>query len=217
MSFSRRKLQRVCLISFASFAFFLFSSVVFNSYSRDSIFTTQSAFASSDKSENPIAQALIGSRLQLRDFHRVSVKDGKLLWEIDAKEAEYYAREGVTHVTDAKLLIYKKDGKIQIQSKSAKLYLTLQKLNKAELSGESIIDLGNGTSLLTDLALYDMQTGEVSAPGSVSVQGKGYLIKGKGLVADVNRQVVRLLADVNCKFEVNAEAPKLNFLNKSGG
>ena len=153
-------------------------------------------------------QADRGSRLQLQDFHRVEVKEGVPVWEVKAKRATYYAAERVTHVNDAAVTIYRSaDSSVTIESRAAKLYMEGDGLTKAELEGNVAVQLDDSIKMRTDLAIYDSNSREITAPGAVTIEGKGFEVRGRGLDMAIDNQIVKLSDDVYSYFESRAEIP----------
>lgn len=141
------------------------------------------------------------SRLRLQEFHRVAIKGGQTIWEVRAKDAQYYSGEGITHLDSAALTLYQKDNsKISLAAESAKLHMSEGGLSRAELLGGVVVSWDSGMKAETEAALYELEKSEISAPDTVRISGDGYDIRGKGFRALVNEQQVTLARDVESVF-----------------
>ena len=96
---------------------------------------------------------------------------------------------------------------MRLNSSSARLYLEGDSLAKAELEGDIVVAVDKDVTVKTDLATYDAAAREISAPGPVVIQGKGFEVKGVGLDFAIDEQIVKLSDDVYSYFEPDAEAP----------
>jgi len=151
-----------------------------------------------------------GTRIHLQDFHRVEVKNGVTVWEVQAKDALYYAQEKVAHINDSSVIVYREDrSKVQIRSAAAKLLLDEQSIERAELQGNIEVALAEGVRIAADIATYDAVSRQIDAPGNVIISGEGYEVRGKRLTLDVEGGVVKLAQDVYSRFLAEAKAPSL--------
>ena len=198
--------------NFSLFAGYLVFCVLISSADRKSLLS-----ASALSSDNPIfgMEPGIGSRLQLKDFHRVEVKDGRTVWEVRAKEAKYYAGDSVSHVDDAMVKIYRADNSsVHLSSNSARLHLEGTALGRAELEGNVTVLVDNSMRIYTDFAVYDSGVREINAPGHVEIKGEGYAVKGSGLDVAIDKDVLHLSEDVNSMFRPESDVPKLKGMFK---
>lgn len=185
-------------------------TVSVRSSQRKSIFTASDASASGmDYFAGMDEPETAGSRLHLQEFHRIAVKDGQPVWEVEASDAQYYSKEGVTHLNDANLTVHREGGsKVRLQAKSAKLLSNEGTLARAELVGDIVVELEKGLVIKTDLALYYVLRSQISAPGHVIIQGEGYSIEGDELTADLAAQTLKLSSNVVSVFTPGAKAPE---------
>jgi LPS export ABC transporter protein LptC len=159
-------------------------------------------------SAGAIEAALNGSGLQLKDFHRVQLKHGNLVWEIRARGANYFASENVTQVTDAEVTIHRpKQAPVVLTARAAKLYMNGDSLGRADLEGDITLRSEGSPDVMTENATYNVETRIVSAPGLVSIRGTGYRIESIGLEMSVDTQVITLLRDVTTSVEPGARGP----------
>jgi len=209
-TFSRAVIQKFCAVLGIGFCAYMFLTVSVRSGERTSILSTDQAFVDAEGYfKGMVEPEPGGSKLHLQEFHRIAVKNGKPVWEIRADDAQYYSKEGVTYLNNAKLIVYRdKDSRVHLQAKSAKLHMIDKSLSKAELVGNIVVSWDGGFTVRTELALYDVTNEEITAPEHVTIQGSGYLIEGEGLEVRLDSQRFMLARQVNSKFTADAKAPE---------
>lgn len=141
------------------------------------------------------------SAVTIQDFHRVETKAGTPVWEVKAAEARFLSSTGVTNVAEMDLIVYREDGsKVFLNSDSARLVIIDGSISKVELAGNVKVKLEDGTTVLTDSAVYIAEAEEVRSVSDVEIFGNGFLIQGKGMIADLNDRYIRLEHNVRSKF-----------------
>jgi LPS export ABC transporter protein LptC len=201
----RGLLQKCFLAATATFLLILIITVIFRSNTRRSVLSesraTDSGAAFAELEET-------GTRVHLQDFHRVEVKEGRPVWEVKAKDAQYFAQEGVTHINDSAVVVYRPDrSAVRINAASAKLYMSEESIERAELEGNVVVNLGESVTVTTDMAVYQARTRKIVAPGRVSIDGKGYEVTGERLSLDLDSQLGTLSERVTSRFAPKAELP----------
>ena len=147
-------------------------------------------------------------KLELQDFHRVEVRDGKPAWEVIAKNARYFPDEEVTHVNQANVTIYREDGEpVSISSRAAKLHLSEGALRKAELEGGVRVLAQSNVRIDAEYAVYDLQRKQILVPEAVEITGDGFEVRGIGLEFEIDKQIVKLQKQVYSFFAVEARVP----------
>lgn len=206
-----RTIQRMFLIG--GVAFFLALGFVMFTRSKAQQSIVATASVGFDKRED-ISEALDvpgvdSSEFQLRDFHRIETKDGQKIWEVRARDARYFAEEGLTHVDDASVAIYRKPNSvIKLEAKAAKLYLTERTMQRAELEGEINIELDKSLRLTADFATYDAVKKRLTVNGPVLIDGPGYRVVGKGLEMEIDNEQIYVRDSVESRFQPGAKAPE---------
>lgn len=188
---------------------FLFGVVVVNSMQRTSVLS--GSLASTDSLSQVEGRTALseGTKIQLRDFNRVEVREGKPVWEIRAKEARYFASSSVVLVSDADLTVYQSDGsKTFIGSKGAKLHLKDSAVERVELEGDVKVELSGSFVAKTQYAAYLSGERGLSAPGLVKLAGDGYSVEGVGFHMNLESGEVNFLGKVKTFFTPGAEVPK---------
>lgn len=188
---------------------YLALAIGLRSGSRKSIFETGAASSGSSAAENPgNAFSADTSSVDMRNVYRVEIKKGKTVWEIKAKDAQYYSGAPITHVQAPAVTVHRGDGSsFVITAKAARLYALGSALVSAELEGDVVLTMDGTTKVLADQAMYSAKDARVSIPGNVTVHGQGYQIDGIGLDLATEEQIVRLTRDVRSKFEQDAHIP----------
>src|SRR5262245_13472793 len=73
---------------------------------------------------------------RIQDFHRVKVRDGVKVWEVSAREANYYEEDNVVIVSDPVVSFYGKDGRVvAVRGKEGRVLLGGKDLQGVEVSG----------------------------------------------------------------------------------
>ena len=110
--------------------------------------------------------------------------------------------------------IYRSGGSaFTIRSNAARLYLKSQSIDRAELEGDVTFEV-NRSTVKTELAVYDKDERNISAPGTVKILGEGFEVEGVGLDMSVDEQAVELDEAVRSRFEPDAKPPKLDLSAK---
>lgn len=204
--FGRGLVQKVFFTATVAFALVLMLTVGIRSEARRSVLSDRGEGSSGVMGSDPDET---GTRIQLQDFHRVEVKDGRPVWEVRAKDAQYFAQQRLTHVNDSAVTVYRRDRSVvHINAASAKLYMTQESVDRAELEGNVVVNLGESGTVKTDMAVYQARTREIVAPGRVNIEGSGYEVTGERLNLDLERQLVTLSERVKSRFSAKAEIPK---------
>lgn len=186
--------QRFFLAVGTSFVLLICASMITRSMSRRPLFSRDSAMPQAEGGSE-------SSAVRIQDFHRVGMKDGHPKWDVKATEARFVASTGITHVSDADVVIYQDDGsKVFLKAPSAKLTLKGGALDKAEMSGRIELTLDNGIKVIASVAQYLAEAQEVRAAGPVDIYGDGFLIQGIGLRVDTEVQYMELEREVKTKF-----------------
>lgn len=212
-SFNERKkfLQKAFLFAGALYFCLLVVFALYKSSARRSLLSNKlfADYAASDVKQS--GDSSVFSKLQLQDFHRKEVKDGKTVWEVSAKDAKYYPLESVTHVNDVKLEIFanKKDQKnVSVFAKSARLYLDGSSLLRASLDGSISIKVEDNFELNTEGADFDAKKKLFSAKGDVMIVGNGFSVKGSDLNYPIDQDILYINQNVACEFKPDAQMPK---------
>jgi LPS export ABC transporter protein LptC len=133
---------------------------------------------------------------RIQDFHRVKVEDGRKVWEVAAREAQYYEAEGVVVVYEPLVSFYGKDGReVGLRGREGKVFLGGHDLDRVELNGDIRVSFGD-YAFATETARYERSGDHIVAPGAVEITGRDFAIHGAQLRIHVPSQRLTLGADV---------------------
>src|SRR6476660_5761496 len=132
----------------------------------------------------PIIDALPNVAQRIQDFHRVKIDNGRKVWEVSAREAQYLESEQ-TVVVDAPLVeIFLADGRsVSLRGTGGKVFLHERELQRVDLSGSIEVQLGD-YALHTDTAHYEADRGVIVAPGDVRITGADFELVGQHMEVD---------------------------------
>jgi LPS export ABC transporter protein LptC len=134
---------------------------------------------------------------RIREFRRVKVKDGRTVWELNAREAQYFEERGEVVVTRPQLSFFGADGEsIAVKGREGRVHLSgANELEKIELSGGIEVRVGDYV-LHTDQAIWVQAQDVILSPGRVDVKGDQIALDGEGMLVDLARQRVQFLRGV---------------------
>jgi len=139
-----------------------------------------------------VAGLVPGSLLHAHNFHWTQMKAGQSQWVLTAADASYSGDKSAFVLTDADVTMTSEDGKqVKIDAPHAVLHMTGNHVNRAELSGGTVIKYGDFT-LNTESATYLPDQDKVEAPGQVTMEGEGLKIVGIGLTGNSRTRVFNL-------------------------
>jgi LPS export ABC transporter protein LptC len=144
----------------------------------------------------------------IQNFHRVKVKNGRMVWDIKADDAQYYDKENAVVVRMPELSVYTSAGTLQawLTSKTGRLVLEGEdkELTSVTLTGSVVVWL-NDIELHADVATYDRERDLITAPGPVTIKGRDLDVQAQGMEVDVTPQRIRLLDAVHTVLRSHVE------------
>jgi LPS export ABC transporter protein LptC len=150
----------------------------------------QRDFAARRRAEHtrPIVDVLPNVAQRIQNFHRVKVDNGRKVWEVSAREAQYLETEQMVVVDDPMVEVFLADGRrVALRGHSGKLFLDGKELERVELEGDIDVQLGD-YSMRTEAARYEADRGVIVAPGRVQITGSGFELQGERMEVDVASQ-----------------------------
>jgi|GEM_PF-5718566 len=184
------------------FIIFLIVAMIYRSSDRRSVMSTE--VGKGDTSETPSG---LGSVVHIQDFHRVEVKDGIPQWEVWARDARYFTREGISHLDDVLMIVYRRDGsRLRLEAKAARVSLVDGAIKQVEVHGDVKVSLPGNALINCQDATFEQATNLVEAPGDVRVDGEGYVIHSVGMRADLATKEVSFLGSVKSRFDLDGKA-----------
>jgi len=142
---------------------------------------------------------------RIRDFRRVKVDDGRTVWELNAREAEYFEDQGKVLVSRPQVSFFGADGQsVEVKGRQGRVYLEGSGLSKIELDGGIEVRVG-GYVLHTEQAVWVQAQDVILSPGHVEVKGSEIAIEGNGMLVDLGRQRLELHHGVRTTLRGKAE------------
>jgi len=143
----------------------------------------------------------------MQNFHRIKVKNGRMVWDIKADDAQFFDKENAVVVRAPELSVYTSTGTLQawLTGKEGRLALDDEKeVTSVTLTGAVVVWL-NDIELSTDVATYEREHDLITAPGSVTIKGRDLDVRAKGMEVDVTPQRIRLLDAVHTVLRSHVE------------
>lgn len=134
----------------------------------------------------------------LKEFQRAEIRDGRKVWEAKGSQGQYFPENNTARIIDAKVWMYKKDGKVIVLSAGeALLHLQGAGLKGADASkGVTIVYDGKET-MQTDSLTYDKEKDFILAPGHVEITGEMIDISGDELQGQLQENNFTLKRNVS--------------------
>lgn len=149
-----------------------------------------------EQTTQAIVDALPNVAQRIQDFHRVKIDNGRKVWEVSAREAQYLEGEELVVVEAPVLEVFLRDGRaVGLRGANGKIYLKERELERVELVGDIEVQLGE-YALHTDAAHYEAENGVITAPGEVRIAGKDFEVHGEHMEVKVADQQMTLFAGV---------------------
>jgi LPS export ABC transporter protein LptC len=160
---------------------------------------------------NPLAE--LGSDFlpqvaqRIQNFRRVKVEHGRMVWEITAKDAQFFEPENQIVVLEPQVTFFMKEQGRQAHLRGAEGRITLagHEMSALMLRGTVVVQLGD-MQLETEEATYDRTKDLITSPGDVTIHGRALDVRGRGMEVQVGPQQMRLLRDVHTTVHGDAQA-----------
>ena len=157
----------------------------------------------SEFKENPLKflDSLPESALEVKDFHRTQVKDGRKLWEVAGEEVRYLKKDKEAVVKKPRLVFYHKNGEaLEVAGDEGRLFFTGQEMERVHIQGALQVNY-SGYILRTNELLYVKGKDRVVLPGKVTVKGNGLELEGIGMEISLQDEKFWLHQQVKTRFE----------------
>lgn len=117
---------------------------------------------------------------RIQNFRRVSIREGKKVWEIAAREARYFEAEGTVVVYGPEVAFYLGEGEVvSVRGEEGRLHIRGREVERMVLKGKLEVRFADFL-IATEEAAYSRQQGRIFSPGVVEITGRGLTIKGEG-------------------------------------
>ena len=160
--------------------------------------------------KNPLKalEYLPESALQMKDFHRAKLENGKKMWELFGDEANYFKEQKQAIIKKPRFYYYNKQGEIiETTGATARLFFNEKELEKMHLEGGIQVTY-QGYVLKSDEATYFADAGRIILPKRATVVGNGMEVEGSRMEVELEVKKVRLLQNVKTKIEPDKVARK---------
>ncbi|HYJ14325.1 MAG TPA: LPS export ABC transporter periplasmic protein LptC [Candidatus Limnocylindria bacterium] len=160
--------------------------------------------------KDPVAvlNALPDTVLQIKDFHRAKIENGRKVWELFGDEANYLKDKREAVIKRPRFLYYdKKDETAETSAEAAHIFLNEKDLERLELKGAVRVAM-KGYVLTSELANYVPAKEQILLPSRTQVVGEGISIEGASMEVELEDKKIRMVRDVKTKIEPDKLAKK---------
>ena len=138
--------------------------------------------------------------LQLKEFRRSKVEEGRKVWEITGHEAVYLKADKEAIITRPRLIFYNQDNQnVEVRGDQGHIYFKDGKMDRLQLQGGVEI-FYQGFVLKTNEIVYYQGKNQVTSKGKVAMKGKGLNLEGVGAEISLKDSRLRLRAKVKTKI-----------------
>lgn len=150
------------------------------------------------------------SSLQIKDFHRSKVENGRKVWELFGEEANYYKDQKEAVIKQPRFFYYdKKGGVAETKGDEARVYLNEKELERLELRGGIEVNF-QGYELKSEAATYEPAKDQIVLPSRTTVVGEGISLEGARMEVELEEKKIRMIQAVRTKIEPDKLAKKKN-------
>jgi LPS export ABC transporter protein LptC len=144
---------------------------------------------------------------RIQNFRRVKMENGRTVWEVTAKDAQYFEQDSQIVVVEPRMTFFLEDGRREAHVTGSEGRITLdgRELRSLTLRGTVAVRLDD-LELETAEATYDRERDMITSPTLVTIRAKEIELTGRGMEVEVGPQHVRLLDDVHTTIRRDAAA-----------
>jgi LPS export ABC transporter protein LptC len=155
------------------------------------------------------------SSLQMKDFHRSKIENGRKVWELFGEEASYYKEQKEAVIKKPRFYYYDKKGEVaETKGDEALVYLNEKELERMELRGGVQVTF-QGYVLTSEEANYMPAKDQIVLPSRTTVVGEGIALEGARMEVELEEKKIRLIQAVKTKIEPDKLAKKKNIAASS--
>jgi LPS export ABC transporter protein LptC len=148
------------------------------------------------------------SALQIKDFHRSKIENGRKVWELFGEEANYYKEQKEAVIKKPRFYYYDKKGEVaETKGEEAVVYLNEKELDKMELRGGIEVTF-QGYLLKSEEANYTPAKDQIVLPTRTTVVGEGISLEGARMEVELEGKKLRMIQAVKTKIEPEKLAKK---------
>jgi len=129
---------------------------------------------------------------RIQNFHRVKVDNGRKVWEVSARDAQYLEGDQVVVVEAPRLDIFLADGRtVSLHGDAGKVFLKDRELQRVEMTGSVEAQLDT-YAVYADTVQYEAEDGVIVSPGRVRITGSDFEMLGDRMKVNVADQRLML-------------------------
>ncbi len=134
---------------------------------------------------------------RIQDFHRTRIVGDRKVWEVSAKEARYFEKDGVVAVQDPVVAVFLEEGRtVAMRGRSGKVYLVEKSVERVEVEGEVEVELDEYL-VSTDFARYEAELDTIVVPGTVRMESTQIQFEGEAMEVDLGANRLRVGKNVH--------------------
>ncbi len=139
-----------------------------------------------------------GADQRLEKIHFVEEKQGKKIWELEAKTIHQYQEQNLLLLEDVKVVYYAKDGRsFTLTGDRGKVY---QDSKDIELTGNVVFASNDGYRLKTHSMSYKHSTKQARTPDPVEFEGEQIHLTGKGMLINMEEKTFKVLSQAKTQW-----------------
>jgi LPS export ABC transporter protein LptC len=141
------------------------------------------------------------SALQIKDFRRAKVEDGRKIWELVGDEARYFKDQREAVIKNPKFFYYDSNGQTaETTGATAQLFFNERELEKMQLQGGIQVSY-QGYVLRSEEAIYLPAQQRIVLPSRALVAGNGLELEGSSMEIELETKKLRMLQNVKSRME----------------
>ena len=143
---------------------------------------------------------------RIQNFRRVKMDGDRKVWEVAAREAQYFEDDHQIVVDGPEVSFFVKDdgGVVAVKGKQGKILMDGREMDRVDLDGGIELKFRDYV-VTTDKAFYQRSDDTVVSPGAVQVSGEGLSLTGDHMTVEMQSQKVRFEGRVRTVLERVAE------------
>lgn len=142
-----------------------------------------------------------GASLQVKNFHRSRIEDGRKVWEIRGDEATWFEAEERAAVTRPRLAFYREDGgALEARSREGNVFLPGGDLERAVLDG-AVDVTWEDARFRSDRLVYLHADDRIVSPGKVRAEVDGVEFEGGSMTYALTGETMELRGGVRTAFQ----------------
>ena len=132
----------------------------------------------------------------IQNFHRVEVRDGQKVWEVEAEEAQYVEENDEVLVREPRASFFSEDGsEVMVRGGKGRVRLVDRELKRIQLQDNVEIHVREFIIRVDD-ADYRRDLDRITTKGPVHITGETVELEGRGMSVDVEQSSFTLESDV---------------------